>query len=322
MGRDAPRATIPSRTLEEYAHEIMSHASACASATSARDATGKNAEQSLVLVRSWCADARVFLLVFPSAHAQRRALGRASMYLEDPETLGVVASALPSGARGGVANYSGHNMRVSALCRFIDACGGVDACWEEERELMRALMMHGIVTHDVRTGMCVAARDVGKYRHKGEACVVAVQASGDAREVKDALIHEAMHGLWYARSAYAEQCYAYYASDALDARERAIWVDFLRELRYATEDEEVVVNEFQAYMATETQMFGGGGNGGGSGATKKGGGKKSGSSSSSSSSIDALTAMQVKFAEWARNVVADEDARALRCGETKAVFVR
>ena len=150
--------------------------------------------------------------------------------------------------------------------------------------------------------------------------MVAVQASGDAREVKDALIHEAMHGLWYARSAYAEQCYAYYASDALDARERAIWVDFLRELRYATEDEEVVVNEFQAYMATETQMFGGGGNGGGSGATKKGGGKKSGSSSSSS--IDALTAMQVKFAEWARNVVADEDARALRCGETKAVFVR
>ena len=317
MGRDAPRAAIPSRTLEEYARELTSHASRAAHGASARGAGAPEASSS-ILVRAWCADARVFLLVFPSARCQRRALGRASMYLEDPDARGGVAAALPSGARGGVANYSGHNMRVSALCRFVDACGGVDACWAEERELMSALTAHGIVTRDARTGACAEARDVVKYRHKGEACVVAVNASADAREVRDALIHEAMHGLWYARRAYAEACYAYYASDALDDAERAIWVEFLRELRYATDDEEVVVNEFQAYMATETQMFGGALP---SRKNKNSAASSKSSSSSNASSIDALTAMQVKFAAWARDVVDAEDARFLTCGETKAVFV-
>ena len=46
-------------------------------------------------------DEKVLLLTFPDAATQRRALGRASMYLEDPEHRGRVAKALPAGARGG-----------------------------------------------------------------------------------------------------------------------------------------------------------------------------------------------------------------------------
>ena len=84
-----------------------------------------------------------------------------------------------------------------------------------------------------------------------EACVIAVCASGDAREVQDALLHEAMHGLWYARDDFARWCYDFYLGDALDDAERAAWVEFLRELRYDVSVEEIVVNEFQAYMATE-----------------------------------------------------------------------
>ena len=37
---------------------------------------------------------------------------------------------------------------------------------------------------------------------------------------------------------------------------------FLRDLRYNVEDEELVVNELQAYMCTERQMFGESGGGG------------------------------------------------------------
>ena len=54
-----------------------------------------------------------------------------------------------------------------------------------------------------------------------EACVIAVCASGDAREVQDALLHEAMHGLWYARDDFARWCYDFYLGDALDDAERA-----------------------------------------------------------------------------------------------------
>ena len=71
----------------------------------------------------WMGNEKVLLLTFPDAATQRRALGRASMYLEDPEHRGRVAKALPAGARG-VANYSGHNARVRELVAFYNAARG------------------------------------------------------------------------------------------------------------------------------------------------------------------------------------------------------
>ena len=89
----------------------------------------------------------MLLLTFPDAATQRRALGRASMYLEDPEHRGRVAKALPAGARGGVANYSGHNARVRELVAFYNDARGDDGrgAWEDERAMMEALVDAGVV---------------------------------------------------------------------------------------------------------------------------------------------------------------------------------
>ena len=73
-----------------------------------------------VEVSRWDRNHRVLLLRFPSAAAQRDAMGRPSIYLEDADLHGTVVERVPSGQRGGVANYSGHNMRASDLARFLN----------------------------------------------------------------------------------------------------------------------------------------------------------------------------------------------------------
>ena len=103
-GVDAPEidldAYVASLTPSRARH--ASHARASAS----RDA---------VRVARWLENEKVLLLTFRDAATQRRALGRLSMFIEDPEWRGKIADALPSGARGGVANYSGHNARAGGV---------------------------------------------------------------------------------------------------------------------------------------------------------------------------------------------------------------
>jgi len=278
-------------------------------------------------VARWMGNEKVLLLTFPDAATQRRALGRASMYLEDPEHRGRVAKALPSGARGGVANYSGHNARVRELVAFYNDARGDDGrgAWEDERAMMEALVDAGVVRKEKCGRVSVSAEwSRGRGRDEWgdgepsttrrdvvpEACVIAVCASGDAREVQDALLHEAMHGLWYARDDFARWCYDFYLGDALDDAERAAWVEFLRELRYDVSVEEIVVNEFQAYMATERVLFGPDASAGKSSSSKK-------SSGGRRRAVDALAETQRKFCAAARDVIVDPP----RCGNLTVVWV-
>jgi len=302
-GMGAPRARAVERiTLAEYASFLERTRVQTKSTPSL---------SSFVRVSTWSAHPRAVLASFADARTHRRALGRLAMFLEDPEHRGRVPQALPSGARGGVANYSGHNARVRSVEEFCEACGGVRNMWAEERALVDALVTIGAMSID-QSGRARANEEFHRVKgDPGEACVLAVCATTDVREAKEALIHEAMHGLWYVKPAYARACYEYYASDALSDSERAVWVEFLRELRYAVEDEEVVVNEFQAYMATETQMFG-------RDAVHGRGGKKA--TSANASAIETLTAMQVKFAVWARNVIDAKDVPFVG-GNAKVVWM-
>jgi hypothetical protein len=91
-------------------------------------------------------------------------------------------------------------------------------------------------------------------------------------------------------------------------------MDFLKDLRYDVKDDELVVNELQAYMCTERRMFGNGGSFGGgdssvagsrsSGGDRSGGRKKNGGNGSAEKSgacgDDALAALQRRFASAAR----------------------
>jgi len=331
MGRDRARL-LPTTDLDAYVAGLTTRvASSDSRASSASRGDGKAPR-----VARWVGNEKVLLLTFPDAATQRRALGRASMYIEDPDHRGRVAEALPAGARGGVANYSGHNARVRELVEFYNAARGDDGdgAWDDERAMMEALVDAGVVRKEKCGRVSVSAEwsrrngwdggwDGGGWDGEDappptrdvvpEACVIAVCASGDAREVQDALLHEAMHGLWYARDDFARWCYDFYLGDALDDAERATWVEFLRELRYDVSVEEIVVNEFQAYMATERVLFG---------PDAACAGKSSSSSSKKSNAggrrgVDALAAMQRKFCDAARDVVHDPP----RCGNLTVVWI-
>jgi hypothetical protein len=62
----------------------------------------------------------VFLLRFGSAAAQKAALTRLSLFLEDRQHAGAVLAAPPVGRVAGPASYSGHNCRAEDAARFFN----------------------------------------------------------------------------------------------------------------------------------------------------------------------------------------------------------
>ena len=167
---------VPTVTLEQFA-DSLTGASSSSSSSSAT-----------VTVSRWDRDDRVFLLRFPSAAAQRDAMGRASVFLEDFDDRGVVVDRIPSGQRGGVANYSGHNMRARDLARFlnrVDATPGA-APTSAEIALRDALARVGVLRTD-KSGRWVASGP-GTTGHDGDGdggpVVAAVAGSSNRDEAR------------------------------------------------------------------------------------------------------------------------------------------
>ena len=297
----------PVVTLEQFADALITSSSSSSSSSGAKSGRGggggggKHAHKPLakgvesltlrddaavaVEVSRWDRNPRVLLLRFPSAAAQRDAMGRPSIFLEDAELHGTVVERIPSGQRGGVANYSGHNMRASDLARFLNVLratrpGGA-AETAAEAAMVRALKNVGALVTN-KDGSFAAARD--------DPVLAAVAGSSDRNEVRDALLHEAMHMVFYVDAQYERACRDYWDAAVSDSDKDA-WREFLTELRYNADDETLAVNELQAYMTTERVMFddGGGNKGGGN----RGGGGNNGGRGGEK--IETLARMQREF---------------------------
>ena len=184
-----------------------------------------------VEVSRWDRNHRVLLLRFPSAAAQRDAMGRPSIYLEDADLHGTVVERVPSGQRGGVANYSGHNMRTRDLARFLNTLRlekpGGSAENAAEAAMVAALTRCGALRTN-RDGAVEAARD--------DPVVAAVAGSSNRAEIRDALLHEAMHMVFYTDHAYERACYDYWESNVTEL-DKNVWRNFLTTLRYNANDE-------------------------------------------------------------------------------------
>jgi hypothetical protein len=140
-----------------------------------------------------------------------------------------------------------------------------------ETEVKALLEAHGLLA-PARDGRCVALRCFGVAAHfltQAPLCSVtgtpglsllSVARGGTRDEARGTLLHEAMHGVFYADAAFAERCRAFWR-DSLDDAGRDAWRAFLNGLGYDAANEELCINEFQAYMCTERQLFGGGAGG-------------------------------------------------------------
>jgi len=299
----------PVVTLEQFADALITSSSSSSSSSGAKSGrgggggSGKHAHKPLakgvesltlrddaavaVEVSRWDRNPRVLLLRFPSAAAQRDAMGRPSIFLEDAELHGTVVERIPSGQRGGVANYSGHNMRASDLARFLNVLratrpGGA-AETAAEAAMVRALKNVGALVTN-KDGSFAAARD--------DPVLAAVAGSSDRNEVRDALLHEAMHMVFYVDAQYERACRDYWDAAVSDSDKDA-WREFLTELRYNADDETLAVNELQAYMTTERVMFDDGGGGNKGGGNRGGGGNNGGRGGEK---IETLARMQREFA--------------------------
>ena len=299
----------PVVTLEQFADALITSSSSSSSSSGAKSGRGggggggKHAHKPLakgvesltlrddaavaVEVSRWDRNPRVLLLRFPSAAAQRDAMGRPSIFLEDAELHGTVVERIPSGQRGGVANYSGHNMRASDLARFLNVLratrpGGA-AETAAEAAMVRALKNVGALVTN-KDGSFAAARD--------DPVLAAVAGSSDRNEVRDALLHEAMHMVFYVDAPYERACRDYWDAAVSDSDKDA-WREFLTELRYNADDETLAVNELQAYMTTERVMFDDGGGGNKGGGNRGGGGNNGGRGGEK---IETLARMQREFA--------------------------
>jgi hypothetical protein len=327
-------AGVPSVSLEQFADALVRGASRGGGGGARSSGKGfdrgrpgdrgsdepdTGASTSSVSLYRWDADARVFLLHFASAAAQRDAMGRASMFLEDLDSRGTLVDRVPSGQRGGVANYSGHNMRVGDLCRFLNLAKRTgEGLHDAERRLVARLLTADAIRTDKESGEYVSgfggvpASKFGSGKGGG-LVIAAVAGSSDAGETRDAVLHEAMHMVFYGDEKFARSCRTFW-EDQVDAFEKRAWMDFLKDLRYDVKDDELVVNELQAYMCTERRMFGNGGSFGGgdssvagsrsSGGDRSGGRKKNGGNGAAEKSggcgDDALAALQRRFASAAR----------------------
>jgi hypothetical protein len=79
-------------------------------------------------------------------------------------------------------------------------------------------------------------------------CVLSVARGGARDEARGTLLHEAMHGLFYAHPPFAAECWRFWR-EQLDEPGRAGWRAFLAGLGYDATHEELCVNEFQVRPA-------------------------------------------------------------------------
>ena len=234
---------VPTLTLEQFADALApsgggggggrgggKSATSKSGAHKSGDASTSGAPT--VEVARWDVDPRVHLLRFASAAAQRDAMGRPR-----PSSSRTSTSTAPSPnayPRGNAAASptTADTTRARDLARFINGSARKDPGSRGDARgivLVAALVVRRAPLGQIRSSRRAARDDL---------VVAAVAGSSDKNEVRDALLHEAMHMVFYVDEAFAERCWSFWRERATE-RDKTAWIAFLRDLRYNVEDEEV-----------------------------------------------------------------------------------
>ena len=119
-------------------------------------------------------------------------------------------------------------------------------------------------------------------------CLLSLPRGLARAEALSTLLHEAMHGLFYTSEPFAAAARAFF--QALSQQQQSLWRSFLTTLGYDAANEELVVNEFQAYMSTERELFGA------AGAPSGGPTQRRGRGGASAEVVQALSEIQRQWA--------------------------
>ena len=195
----------------------------------------------------------ILVIEFPSLAAQARALNRMAALLEKRDTPrqrvlddAALAKAIRDAGDTPETYLFGHDHPSDAMARFFSLAAQQRVPLNAQEQRLHALLL--------------AERLLGdgtRPAHPPQALVTftALQPDDPATPVDEGvdparreavLRHELSHGEFFTRPAYREQCWAFWRG--LSDAQRSVWRDFLAGLDYVAADEELMVNETQAFL--------------------------------------------------------------------------
>jgi hypothetical protein len=185
---------------------------------------------------------RILVLDFASLHEQGKMLNRVAAFVEKaglPHDRVLTDSELDAAilARGDTTEtfYFGHDYAASALARFFERADSQRIELNPQEAKLRALLrQEGWFARDVAAGL-ISLPAVGSDPR--------ITASARAAILR----HELSHGEFFSDLAYAEFVHDFWAQQ-LTETERAGMRAFLGREEYDVRDEELMLNEMQAYL--------------------------------------------------------------------------
>ena len=199
----------------------------------------------------------VLVIEFPSLAAQGAAMNRIAALLEkadaprdrvlgDAELAAVIARSGDSPQ----TFYQGHDYDGAGLARFYGQVRRQGLALNAQEERVRRLLL--------QTGLLQETPDGGLRQQGAQALITftATQADDpatpadetvDDRRRESVLRHESSHGRYYTRAVYREHCRRFWHEILSDAQREGMR-RFLAGLGYDSRDEELILNEAQAFM--------------------------------------------------------------------------
>jgi hypothetical protein len=157
---------------------------------------------------------------------------RLAFFVEKPGYAGRIPDEKEIAGRHG---WNAHDYQAEDLAKFYSAAqkGGI-ALTSGETMLRRILMDNGVI----------AQSDSGYQPGRGSILSISMSSGSELRRFL--LTHESFHGVFFSTPAYRDACFN--AWKGLSPVEKETWTDFMEMTDYDTENNFLMVNEFQSYL--------------------------------------------------------------------------
>ena len=229
---------------------------------------GKAPRDSFVMY-SWSEHPDVVIVHFDSYLYQSRALSRMAMYQEMSAARGRIMSQAELEEwfeqRGSTLEgiFGAHDYETEDLAGFYNALWqSGEAPYDEELALADALVAEGLLQLDMPADGSRPPATASPYRAVGDQAVLSfatrlalresasrLQGKPDRKWEAGALQHELLHGIFFTEEAYAARCTEFWQQRLSDEERECLRI-ILASLNYDPGFEELMVNEFQAYLLT------------------------------------------------------------------------
>ena len=167
---------------------------------------------------------------------QNRFFRRLSYFVEKKGYRGTL---MTSRELEGLHGWNAHDYRPEDLAQFYTVAEKQDFPLFREELLLKDIL--------IRNGIILKNPEGGYHEGTGAVLSISRETSGILRE--RFLVHESSHGLYFTSAEYRDFVLSVW--QGLEEDDRALWRFFLGWYGYDPEDEDLMVNEFQAYLVQQ-----------------------------------------------------------------------